>query len=358
MSVVNLSSNQQMPIFKQKVSFKNTQNPKVLMIDVEKKYDIDGDGINDCSHGDIVERFIKAYCPKAKIDKIILPKFSNGTTDYNEKDMLETLLNIDKKYDAINISLGNPCHYGIFNNVNPVNLKANSDSIMNLLRKSKYTDDNTSAQTIDKFGDIVNKFKSSIYIALGNAFGFESFNLYNLSDKTINVGGLNGQGDKILSNSLANRWEKAVYNITKVEGGFDLTGDDKPEILDSEVSGKESQAKKFIGRKAQEVIATKEDWDKIEEGDLSSVSNKLFSLGGLFNRELIEEKDYYYLVNLGEFVSINDNKIGEVFRKKNEVIVYDPENSGRTKNIVNCIAGSSFSAPVALGKDLQAKFFK
>ena len=192
---------------------------------------------------DSVNVFKKHTLGSNKLYHCLIGKRQNVSTSLN--DVVDNTLKEsakEKKYDAINISLGYSIDFkklskALGMEITRENIKSLAKEIKKCLANPK---ENISvkgqplpllSQIIDKM-DSISSRGTKFYIGAGND-GKNSVNLLNLVDNAINVGALeknNKKADFSCDNSLVNRWEISDLDIERVEGGFDITGHGKADV--------------------------------------------------------------------------------------------------------------------------------
>lgn len=333
----------------------------------EKKIDIDGDGKADLSHGDTVCRIIKSYQPEADIEQVELSDDFQEPLLKNLQHLLHAITSDPVCYAGINLSLSRNTK------THPVQLiQAQQGTLYQQPQSSnRQAIDQAILQTIQA----ISQQGVPVYIAAGNRDS-RYFNGYGVTPHTINVGATDAQGKKAAyshTSSIVDRFEQGTFSITRVAGGFDITGDGKMDVSNDEVSGGLPLINRFVGKPLNDAVMNERDIALIQrfitEGkpfvQWSEAAKKVFRNKLIHVRDLEKLNDHLILVagqaalippahvrfleQMGDYVWLNNPRF--CFKADdNRHIVFDPDNSGR-KNPVNYISGTSFSAPAALGKD-------
>ena len=241
-SNVHLSQN---PLFSSITLINKKCNDKnIAMVDDFKTVNIkvDADLKPDITHGDAVEMFIKSGLPDANIDK-----FHTTVDEISVRDALNSILQSDKKYDAVNISKSSDISYKelsklVGKRITPKNISANKEFVKQKLFKSNYPEVGY-IEEINKNLESLIKSGTKVYIASGNK-GKKSLNLYTLADGVEVVGALKDNGKRAnfsTINSLVKRHEKGVFKVKKAvdsEGkkGFDFTQNNAPDVLEQQTT--------------------------------------------------------------------------------------------------------------------------
>ncbi|OGH99377.1 MAG: hypothetical protein A2104_07920 [Candidatus Melainabacteria bacterium GWF2_32_7] len=400
----------------------------------QKIIDIDGDSIPDLSHEETISRIVKATCPDIQIKPFKIEGHKNNPDYFDLDQALEKLSEISEivengeKIDAVNVSLGKEILINTFREC--TGLPVNGENIINYKDQIREWLKNPSiplaVKTIIDFkepgksGRMIQEFKTinkiidaieqitdkgvPVYIGAGNE-GPEYFNILALAKGSIPVGALDAKSNKksfSADNSLINRFEQGIYNISAVTDkdntiiGYDLTGDNKPEVLANEVSGGESKVKPYIGKSIETVIAQEDDYTKlIDMINQASLIRKIKSIpdyelspreaelakniknvtnhdiGLFFDEYTMNKKSKKVLFSIdaiAHLYQLNSEKTDKlklegnyinapldlIFKlNSNKKIVFDPDNSGRSA--INEIFGTSFASPKAMAIDIKAK---
>ena len=232
-----------------------------------KIIDIDGDNIPDMSHGAFIDRYAKTCIPSLKTDKFDVETFRKK--EFSTEKLINAFYKIakkikdGKKYNAVNLSLGNEMQ------INDMSLFTNfydpktidTDNVRDYKEELSDHYKSMNNRTNSLFNEIfrknkpgnelssieeVTKQKVPVFVAAGNESS-NSFNVYSLADGVTTVGGedkTKSRVDYLAQNTLVDRYEKSYLNIKAVktsEGkikGYDINEDGKLDIKNSEVSGK------------------------------------------------------------------------------------------------------------------------
>lgn len=332
--------------------------------------DINGDRKPDISHGELVERYIKAHVPDAVFDRFEL---TTGTPSSEAEELAffrerldfarETLkkMGSGRQYDAVCMMQGAEFPItGLYTDkegnsiLSPENLAEHRDAIRADLKSTEWEAGRILARTIAAIEKISGKLP--FYIAAGNG-GPDSMNPYLLARGVIGVGATDAQGDITHyspKNSLFTRFEQGTFAIRKVEGGYDVNNDGLPEVGDDEVSNGKALSRMFIGRQLAEAVMPDEAFEAEIQlpGEFLGPTDKLMSFSQLARAGKIPasfaDKPYYAYApyTAGPWMVFKADAKG--------VLIYDPDNSGLPGALFEK-RGSSLAGPTALGKDLAAK---
>ena len=432
-----INKNSSKSLFKSIINFtgstlEKTNLPLVAIISNfdQKVVDIDGDNEPDLSHGDTVSRIIKGFYPKVHIKPVKIKSNEDGSYDMNEpisrlKELSE-LIDKNEPVKAVNLTLGQEVSINALRELtklplNQENLKDHKEQICEWIKKPTIP---LAIKTIMDIGNpgksdrLVQEFKIyneviesiekitkkgiPVYISAGNQ-GPEFFNILILAKGAIPVGMQDTQGRTnpfSANNSLINRYEQGVYNISIVNNkdgsiaGYDITGDNKPEVLPNEVSGKEPVIKAYLGKKVNDILATEEDYSRLIEilnnvEHIRKVKNEALhsgdpeqvklakkikdittaAIGSTFDEDVMERKSSKVLfpINMiANLYKLNPDTVNDLKSSGNYVnaslqlifktdkagkIYYDPDNSGRPA--INRLIGSSGSVPKAIAVDIE-----
>ena len=250
------------------------------------------DNTPDMSHAKTAESYIKLECPTVNIEKRgkltpttetekqaaakrfkeLLEKGSeeekllfgepikkilenpNTIIDFDMKKELDNLIestNNGKKIDAVNLSLSDSVKIKDLAKVTGLPLTAENlaqykDKIREWIKNSNLPEIQKQNGILESLEKITDK-GIPINVAGGND-GADSVNLFSFARGTTTVGALDPDGKTktqySADNSLVNRWEIGNYPVIKTknkkgETGYDINGDNKPEILELATSGKQ-----------------------------------------------------------------------------------------------------------------------
>lgn len=229
-------------------NFKTTDKNIAIIDDFAKpSVFIDFDFEPDVSHGNVVKRLIEEGLPTAKIDCFDYGGAGIGAQDWQNTnihlDEILTKIKDGKKYDAINLSLGNAISFEELSkdmdvNITPENVAQKKDVIKKWLNSPQSISPKIGiiAEIINKLDKLSEK-KVQVYVAAGNA-GKDSFNILTIVNGAKVVGCLEKDGSKdsdSADNSLVNDWKLGVLNVKKLtdssgRSGFDYTGDGSIDI--------------------------------------------------------------------------------------------------------------------------------
>ena len=336
-----------------------------------KDVDINGDGVPDLSHGDVVVRTARAFNPD--IEPI---RFDVGVTpdDSAQQGHVKKLIQLhrlcrgivdgNKPVDAVNMSVISEMRLADITGPSSQPVDAQSIVQVRPLLVNAMLELNQLARywTLRLMEGLVES-GVPVYVSAGNS-GKDYFAVENLAQGVTNVGATNAKGEKTPytgDNGLVNRFAQGTFNITPTAEGFDFNGDDVPEVLNQEVSATTAmpEATRFVGKAFEQVFPTDDDLATVNEelgkgaefARIPLVRDRLFQLSMLATlfepvRMFNHPRELGLVIPQGELIGgFTVNRQGR--------IVYDPDESGRP-NTINHFWGTSFSSPAALGQDSKS----
>lgn len=376
--------------------------PTVAVVDSfnQKCIDIDGDGIDDISHGKAVCSVIKAQIPDVKLKTYRVKSDATGAIEnasiINHLNSIAKAVKSGEKIDGVNISIGSSLSFNqmsmlLGEKVNQKNIATKKEPILKMIENFDLPEPKKAVLNMlmpgylegtKQFFDETKEYlaavkelvslKVPVNIAAGND-GNKYFDPICFVDGINNVGATNAKGqiaDFSCKNELVNTYAQGVFNISKITSedgklkGYDITGTGKPEVLARDVSGslEENLVEMFDGRPAAEVLATPKQqklYEQLESfGDSEDLYKFVQSRKNL-EKDLAEMQDKLFVCDVkrgqplltdftNAFTFKIDNKTGN--------ILYSPDKSKR--KAVNVLEGTSFSSPLDLAKRVKAKFIE
>lgn len=334
---------------------------------IETDVDIDGDGVNDLPHGTVIERLMSGLSHQPlRFHEFPLPQvhdfrepwldFARGMRD--QCRALEAAVAKGQHFDAVNISqafngsfAGTRLREHLAFNAENAHLLAGD--LLAFLKESEDPYYQTLADTLESLQRLGAQ-GVKIYIGAGNE-GPEKYNLLNLAGNIIGVGAnysdaqapaspylLGGGATKAhysADNSLLQRFSKGSYAVTRVQGGYDLTGDGKADIREEEVSGGASVRAALNGQPASGAPGV--------HAIMPLMMQAMSGQTGL-NADALAK-----LASLGDFVSLEGE--ARVYKTDGDGrLIWNGDDSGR-ENPVNVLNGTSLAAPTALVEDLNSE---
>lgn len=361
------------------LAFGATQTPpRIAVIDDfgAKRMDIDGDNVPDLSHGELVTRLLLSQCPQARITRLdvnppdtqpLPPENSTVLFRQHYQNIFSTVNMLQPgQFDSINLSMG-------------VQTPLPSDQISlpeaKRILRDFWISSNSSlqllaARTAQTLAGLA-KQGERIFLAAGNG-GRGTANVYGLIPGVINVGATSANPQVLTDythrHSLVTDYTQGTFAVAKVRGGYDLTGDAKPEILDKEVSGGTPFVSRFVGKPLAEVLASEKELRAIHaqhragirREKMTELQHRLVPLNELHRIGLLDNDALVFYRTLGDYAALNPRPYmatgaWNVFKTdKNGRINYDPDGS-RRKGAVQVIEGASFSAPLLHGRYWQQR---
>lgn len=379
--------------------------PNIVVIDAFNINiaDVNGDNVEDLSHGKFCASVIRSILSNANIIYGRL-KGKKGSNAFDCESMISVAKNFHniaekikngEKIDAVNFSFQIPKPFTelsemLQRNITRDNVHEHIDALRNWLRKlgrpenkhlvKKYDKDKVGLKDMYKAISAIEEVTSQgvpVYICAGN-YGPQNFNLYSLAKGTIPVRALDGDrsNSKELyfscSNSLTPRGARGIYysiqvlNKDRTVKGYKISENSKVIIKNKAIKKGIPVANRFVGKKIEEVLATEADYSllelklndqKITKKQIKRLNQVIFSVDRYIN---IRNKSKYKLQpNQDKFLRKHsdyvDIKGKYMFRKNTKgLIVLDPENKGI--NMVGFLYGTSYAAPTLLAKDCKKKY--
>lgn len=223
--------------------------------------DVDGDGIPDAEHGDVIEALYRAA--GFRVERFDL----RGRRDL--PSVAEAFEEIASRaaagrwrLAAVNLSHvvevrweGLSADLGRIPAVTPANIGARRGELFAAVAALMARNDSNG------FGDLghatrrLESLGVPVFVAAGNQTA-EKVNLLGLLPGVVSVGALNRRGEKAAfsaDSSLVGAWAKGEYAFRRVPSGVDIDGDDVPEFPRSLLSGKATVVSRFAGRPLSEV---------------------------------------------------------------------------------------------------------
>ncbi|MEW5819250.1 MAG: hypothetical protein AB1782_03595 [Cyanobacteriota bacterium] len=235
---------------------KTPEPQRIVVLDnfQNKMIDIDGDNIDDLSHGEVVEKYILANNPSAEIVRMEIKADEQGkfrVEDYTRQmNALADRIEAGEHFDAVNISLAREIDLSNNKKITPGNVKDNEVNI-----RQNYLASGDNAPEIDqmtrdyiKATERVTALGPKVYIAAGNKFN-DGYNMFGLAQGTTQVGTISTEGDTILArNSDIERYEQGQYYVDPVFqydklgnesiAGYDINEDGHIDVNPQELSSK------------------------------------------------------------------------------------------------------------------------
>jgi len=224
----------------------DTYGEKVVPID---PYDV----MPDIAHGKAVESFIKCKCPAVDIKRYgkLIPTASqdeNGNIFNESFKLLADSINKGEKIDAVNLSIGNEIEIKSLAKITELpltreNLIEYKEKVREWFKKNNSKKGKQINEQFTSIEQITAK-GVPVFVSAGND-GKKSVSLISFAKGVTTVGALEADGKSKTSysvdNALVNKWEIGDYDINKVknsngEEGYDINGDNKPEILAKDTS--------------------------------------------------------------------------------------------------------------------------
>ena len=221
-----------------------------------KEFDIDGDGVNDFTHGEIVEKYIHATNPYADVSRFQVEFNADGSIKpesfAKQMNAVSDSLKAGVVYDAVNVSLGDDIC--LANNCAAAKVGITPENIHdkeNNLRSDALYNTNAGAdplyQKVKGYIQSTEKVTAEgvpVHVAGGND-NKDSYNLLGIAKGTIQIGAVDRNGNKVHTvNSDIERYEQGRFETATIYDddfnivGFDINEDGTADIMANEVSGK------------------------------------------------------------------------------------------------------------------------
>jgi len=379
--------------------------PEIVVVDSfnRKITDINGDGIPDLSHGKFCKTVIKSVLPKAHVTNYRVAGYKGHTGDENMSSVVANFHKIAEKIknggkvDAVNFSFGivktfDELSKYLKTNITRQNVNEHVEEIKNWLQTlnkpenkglvKEFDSNHQGIKDIHKAISSIEEVTSQgvpVYIGAGNS-GPESFNLYTLANKSISVKAMNGDkvNSKVLDfscdNSVSKRGARGIYFPIKVVApsgkvkGYKISENSKLIIKARELSKRPLVVDKFVGKKLQNVLATEEDYKDLqtflELGELSEakeehLNNIVFKVDkyATVSKKAGEEFTYEWISFLKRHATFVDLNMERLLKVDKEGNIIHGSKCGVVK-AKTAIAGTSFSSPRLLAKDIEKKYLK
>ena len=362
----------------------NKAEPIVAVVDIfdTKAYDIDGDGQEDLSHGEMTIAMVKAYYPQIKIKTYEL-KTTYGEVEYTQ--VVEQFNNINSAIEnsinikAVNLSFGVPCTYKALSkfmglSINSENINDFKNDILSYIKNNE----TNLYKALMAIKSVIDK-NIPVYLAAGNE-GSSSINITSVLDNIITVGANLSSGQLWPLNAsrpLIKRYEVGEYFIRPVYKdnliiGYNITGNDEVQIPITDVSGQEPIINSYINKVIKK--AKSKDYKKLKElVDLDSqAGNKNIDISKLqkacikLSKEIYDSRILFPLNNrFAEILNLSKEELSYCktmgdyanpslfifMADKNNKVIYNPKRTG--EYIVKTIVGTSIASPVAMIKDFN-----
>jgi hypothetical protein len=235
------------------VNIKSAQMVRIAVVDNfdSKTIDIDGDNIPDLSHGEVVERYLKAENPNVQINRFEVA-IDLATGNIENASLVQALEQVKKqmdsgeKFDAVNMSLAYEVDLSNQGSVTSASIgEAESE-----LRAYLFDENNSLTADQQELKDRIEAIEKitagdvPVYIAAGNE-GRNNYNTLGLAHGTVQVGALNAYGDTLYArNSDVKQYEQGEYIVgptfegdSDIVSGYDINEDGVKDVDTSEVSG-------------------------------------------------------------------------------------------------------------------------
>lgn len=217
-----------------------------------KIVDVDGDNIPDLSHGEVVERYLKAENPAVIITRFQID-IDTKSGNIDNASLIKALGDVKKqidsgeKFDGVNMSLAYEIDLDTLKDLSPANITKAEPVLRERLFNSskKLNKDQQELKTRIEAIESITQSDVPVYIAAGNN-SVHSYNTLGLAKGTTQVGALGICGDTLYArNSDVQYYEQGEYIVgpsfegdSEVVTGYDINEDGIQDVDKNEVSGK------------------------------------------------------------------------------------------------------------------------
>jgi hypothetical protein len=225
--------------------------------------DVDGDGVGDIFHGELVESLVKLSghtTERLNMDgSLSLPEIYDLLGP-----LVESIETGKKTYSRINLSQEFPLKLSAlktdvfpddptFPDVTAANVK---DLSPRILKKFAADRPDLRIEEIAHLFERLEKAKVPVVVAAGN-FGPGFVNFFSMLKGVTSVGSLEVNGNKLLTssdNSLVNTWKSGVVVPVEVVNGMDLNFDGIADFKMNALSGGKAIVASVVGRTIEEAV--------------------------------------------------------------------------------------------------------
>lgn len=334
----------------------------------KKIIDINGDGINELYHGELVEALIKAEGFQVERSNLDEQRSLPELVDHLEP-ILRSIQSGAKKYARINLSQENPLRISAFKR----ELFPNDSSVPEITRENvslyapkilNYFFTEYPDLRIEELYNIFlgfQKMNVPVIVAAGN-FGPDHVNLFSMFPGVISVGSKDYFDRKLLTssdNAFVTEFRNGVVVPKQLESGVDLNDDFVIDFGSVQMSANPSIAGQYKGRQVSEVQSTIDpefiEWAKRAEASGTVVPN---AAANILDPGFYSVEDVVALPTVTPGTQVLFRSLGTYALKhmngrpphyffdadSNGRLVYNPRGDFST-NQLNRIGGTSFAAP-------------
>lgn len=345
-------------------------NPKGRIVDV------DGDGVSDLFHGELVEQLVRQGGHSTKRlnleGSLSLPELLDVLLP-----VVEAIESGKEKYSRINFSQENPLKLAAFKGdlfpndptfpeITATNIRSYSKRILEHLWTER---EDLKIKELYEIFSRLEKAGVPVVVAGGN-FGPGFVNLFSMMPGVLTVGSMDHKSRKLLTsadNEFVQFWKTGVVVPEEVTGGMDLDGDSKPDFVDKQLSRGVPIVRAYNGRLASSMVS------KVAEDFIQWIT-RAAAIGGLvpnaalnvIDEGLYEVKELVVLPtvtpgtvrlfnSLGTYALKRKDGPPRVFfeEKADGTLLFDPKGTGSTKQRTR-IPGTSFAAPIICTGNLSS----
>lgn len=336
-------------------------NPKGRIVDV------DGDGVPELFHGELVEAIAKQSGHKTERlnmeGSLSLPELAEFL-----EPVIQDLESGKKRYSRINISQENPLRLAAFkadlfpdDPSFPEITASNIDQHKGRIFEKLWTDrPDLKIKELHEIFARLEKAGVPVVVAGGN-FGPSFVNLFSMMPGVLTVGSLDHKGSRLhtsANNSLVRHWVLGVV-VPKASGdGVDIDSDGKSDFHRKQLTGGVSLVSAFHGKPVsamvQPVAQDFRDWlnrvvghgGLVPNAALNVIDPGLYKTSELVSLPTVNQPTANLFRSLGEYALKRKEGPPRIFftSDRDGVLRFDPKGDGSEGQLTR-IPGTSFAAP-------------
>ncbi len=336
-------------------------NPKGRIVD------IDGDGIPELFHGELVEALARQSGHKTERmnmeGSLSLPELAEFL-----EPLVKDIESGRKRYSRINISQENPLRLSAFKaDLFPDDASfpeidaSNIETYMGRIFEKLWTDrPDLKIQELHEIFARLEKAGVPVVVAGGN-FGPSFVNLFSMMPGVLTVGSLDHKGHKLhtsANNSLVRHWALGVVVPKRVQDGIDIDGDQKADFLRGQVTGGPALAAAYHGKSvASQVIPVEADFlawitraaghgGLVPNAALNVIDPGLYKVADLVALPTVNLPTANLFKSLGTYALKRKDGPPRIFFEADSSgrLRFDPKGDGSEGQLTR-IPGTSFAAP-------------
>lgn len=341
-------------------------NPKGRIVD------IDGDGIPELFHGELVEAIARQSGHKTERlnmeGSLSLPELAEFL-----EPVVEEIESGKKRYSRINLSQENPLRLSAFKadlfpddptfpEIDATNIAQYRDRIF-----EKFWQDRPDLK-IKELSEIFRRLEKAgvpVIVAGGN-FGPSFVNLFSMMPGVLTVGSLDHKGDRLhtsANNSLVRHWVLGVVVPKMAGGGVDINGDGKPDFPKSQLTDGTPIVSAYHGKPVSTMVQPVDrdfrDWLNrvghdgllVPNAALNVIDPGLYKVSEIVSLPTVNQPTANMFRSLGEFALKRKDGPPRIFftSDRNGILRFDPKGDGSEGQLTR-IPGTSFAAPAICNK--------